>query len=39
MYSKDHYKVALSHLSTAKILIDKVGKHYIKLLKHADSLY
>lgn len=39
MYDKDHFKVALGQLNQCKILVDKVGKHYIKLLKHADSLF
>ena len=39
MYDKDHFKVALGQLNQCKNLIDKVGKHYVKLLKHADSLF
>ncbi|CAL5979451.1 Nucleolar_GTP-binding protein 1 [Hexamita inflata] len=39
MYDKDHFKVALGQLNQCKALVDKVGKHYLKLLKHADSLF
>ena len=39
LYSRDHYKLALGQLNTAKSLIDNVGKDYLKLLKFADSLY
>jgi nucleolar GTP-binding protein len=39
LYSRDHYKLALGQLSTAKTLIDGVGRDYLKLLKFADSLY
>lgn len=39
LYSKDHYKLALGQLNTAKSLIDNIGKDYLKLLKFADSLY
>lgn len=39
MYDKDHYKIALGQLHQCRNLVDKVGKHYVKLLKHADSLF
>ena len=39
LYSRDHYKLALAQLNTAKSLIDNIGKDYLKLLKFADSLY
>jgi len=39
LYDKDHYKIALGQLHQCRTLVDKVGKHYVKLLKHADSLY
>lgn len=39
MYDKDHYKIALGQLHQCRTLVDKVGKHYVKLLKHADSLF
>jgi len=39
LYSRDHYKLALGQLSTARSLVDNVGKDYLKLLKFGDSLY
>eukprot|EP00122_Pirum_gemmata_P004469 Pgem_evm1s4060 len=39
LYDRDHYKIALGQLSTARKLIDNVGKDYSKLLKYGDSLY
>ena len=39
LYSRDHYKLALAQLSTARSLIANIGSDYLKLLKFADSLY
>lgn len=39
LYDKDHYKLALAQINTARHLIDGVGKEYQKLLKFGDSLY
>jgi nucleolar GTP-binding protein len=39
LYDKDHYKLALGQLATARRLIDGVGSDYVKLLKYGDSLY
>lgn len=39
LYDKDHYKLALGQLHTAKNLIDKVAQDYVRLLKYGDSLY
>ncbi len=39
LYDKDHYKLALGQVNTARHLIDTVGKEYCKLLKFGDSLY
>lgn len=39
LYSRDHYKLALGQLSTARTLVDNVAKDYLKLLKFGDSLY
>ncbi|KAI7834415.1 GTP binding protein 4 [Kickxella alabastrina] len=39
LYDKDHYKLALGQINTAKHLIDSVGKDYVRLLKFGDSLY
>ena len=39
LYDKNHYKLALGQLNTAKHLIEQVAKDYIRLLKYGDSLY
>lgn len=39
LYNKDHYKLALGEVNTARNLIGKIAKEYVKLLKYADSLY
>uniref|UniRef100_A0A0D6QVZ2 Nucleolar GTP-binding protein 1 n=1 Tax=Araucaria cunninghamii TaxID=56994 RepID=A0A0D6QVZ2_ARACU len=39
LYDKDHYKLALGQINTARNLISKVAKDYVRLIKYADSLY
>ncbi len=39
LYDRDHYKLALGQINTAKHLIDNVAKDYVRLLKFGDSLY
>jgi nucleolar GTP-binding protein len=39
LYDKDHYKIALGQINTARHLIDNVSRDYVRLLKFADSLY
>jgi nucleolar GTP-binding protein len=39
LYDKDHYKLALGQLNTARNLIEKIAKDYVRLLKYGDSLY
>ncbi|KAL9236378.1 hypothetical protein vseg_011057 [Gypsophila vaccaria] len=39
LYNKDHYKLALGQVNTARNLISKISKDYVKLLKYGDSLY
>ncbi|CAD6892964.1 unnamed protein product [Tilletia controversa] len=39
LYDKNHYKLALGQLSTARHLIDNVAKDYVRLVKFGDSLY
>lgn len=39
LYSRDHYKLALGQLNTARTLIENVTKDYLKMLKFGDSLY
>lgn len=39
LYSRDHYKLALGQVNTARQLVDNIGKDYLKMMKFADSLY
>ncbi|RUS22584.1 P-loop containing nucleoside triphosphate hydrolase protein, partial [Endogone sp. FLAS-F59071] len=39
LYDKDHYKLALGQINTARHLIDQIAKDYARLLKFGDSLY
>lgn len=39
LYDKDHYKLALGQLNTARNLIDRLAQDYLRLLKYGDSLY
>ncbi|KAL1914907.1 uncharacterized protein VTP21DRAFT_7823 [Calcarisporiella thermophila] len=39
LYDRDHYKLALGQINTARHLIDQVAKDYIRMLKFGDSLY
>lgn len=39
LYDKDHYKLALGQINTAKHMVDNIAKDYLKLLKYGDSLY
>merc|ERR1712223_513998 len=39
LYDKDHYKIALGQMNTARHLIDNVSRDYVRLLKYGDSLY
>lgn len=39
LYDKDHYKLALGQLHTARSLMDKITQDYLRLLKYGDSLY
>ncbi|GBF88440.1 hypothetical protein Rsub_01152 [Raphidocelis subcapitata] len=39
LYDRDHYKLALGQLNTARNLIDKLAQDYIRLVKYGDSLY
>eukprot|EP01125_Pyxidicula_operculata_P007511 TRINITY_DN2553_c0_g4_i1.p2 TRINITY_DN2553_c0_g4~~TRINITY_DN2553_c0_g4_i1.p2 ORF type:complete len:659 (+),score=156.84 TRINITY_DN2553_c0_g4_i1:2210-4186(+) len=39
LYDKDHYKLALGQLNTARRLVDNIAKDYVRLLKFGDSLY
>jgi len=39
LYDKDHYKLALGQLNTARQLIDNVARDYTRMLKFGSSLY
>lgn len=39
LYDRDHYKLALGQINTAKNIISGLSKDYIRLLKYGDSLY
>lgn len=39
LYDKNHYKLALGQLNTARHLMSQVSKDYCRLLKFGDSLY
>ena len=39
LYDKDHYKIALAQLNTARHLIDNVAQESVRFLKFGDSLY
>ncbi|RKP24230.1 P-loop containing nucleoside triphosphate hydrolase protein [Syncephalis pseudoplumigaleata] len=39
LYDKDHYKLALGQINTARHLISQVAKDYVRLMKFGDSLY
>ncbi len=37
LYDKDHYKLALGQVNTARHIIDNLAKDYIRLLKFGAS--
>lgn len=39
LYDRDHYKLALGHINSARNIIDNIAKDYVRLMKYADSLY
>jgi nucleolar GTP-binding protein len=39
LYDKDHYKLALGQINTARQIVDNVAKDYLRLLKFGDSLF
>eukprot|EP00775_Hariotina_reticulata_P009918 gene9918-10075_t len=39
LYDKDHYKLALGQINTARNLVDRLAQDYVRLLKYGDSLY
>ncbi|VDP14696.1 unnamed protein product [Heligmosomoides polygyrus] len=39
LYDRDHYKIALGQMNTARHLIDGIAREYVRLMKYGDSLY
>lgn len=39
LYDRDHFKLALGQINTAKNLISGISKDYLRLMKYGDSLY
>lgn len=39
LYDRDHYKLALGQINTAKQLCDAVARDMIRMVKYGDSLY
>lgn len=39
LYDRDHFKLALGQVNTAKNLISGIAKDYLRLMKYGDSLY
>jgi len=39
LYDRDHYKLALGQLNTAKNLVETLSRDYVRLMKYGDSLY
>eukprot|EP00917_Polyrhabdina_sp_WS-2016_P001008 GHVP01002037.1.p1 GENE.GHVP01002037.1~~GHVP01002037.1.p1 ORF type:complete len:622 (-),score=112.32 GHVP01002037.1:17-1882(-) len=39
LYDRDHYKVALAKISTARRLISGISNEYSRLIKYGDSLF
>lgn len=39
LYDRDHYKLALGQINTAKNSITGVSRDYLRLMKYGDSLY
>jgi nucleolar GTP-binding protein len=39
LYDRDHYKLALGQINTAKSLIDSIARDLIRMVKYGDSLY
>jgi nucleolar GTP-binding protein len=39
LYDRDHFKLALGQVNTAKTLVASLSKDYLRMMKYADSLY
>lgn len=39
LYDRDHFKLALGQIHTARNLVDNLSRDYLRMMKYADSLY
>mmetsp|Transcript_8285 Transcript_8285/g.23842 ORF Transcript_8285/g.23842 Transcript_8285/m.23842 type:complete len:711 (-) Transcript_8285:67-2199(-) len=39
LYDKDHYKLALGQINTARALVDSIARDMIRMVKYGDSAY
>ena len=39
LYDRDHYKLALGQVNTAKNIVVNLSRDYVRLLKYGESLY
>lgn len=39
LYDKDHYKLALGHITATRKVVEGIVKEFVKLLKYGDTLY
>lgn len=39
LYDRDHYKLALGQLNTARSLVDGIARDMLRMVKYGDSLY
>jgi len=39
LYDRDHYKLALGQINTARSLVDSIARDMIRMIKYGDSLY
>lgn len=39
LYDRDHYKLALGQVNTARSLVDAIARDMIRMIKYGDSLY
>jgi nucleolar GTP-binding protein len=39
LYDRDHYKLALGQINTARSLVDSISRDLIRMVKYGDSLY
>lgn len=39
LYDRDHYKLALGQINTARSLVESISRDMIRMIKYGDSLY